>query len=169
MSHVAEPVERTSNRYESEFGIWSTCTSPSSKGLFVPANIKFHSCSPEHSPIDQLDNLSFAIALADKAEICRRDFPLAVNKGGRRERIDSAAILFRDALIVDHDSVVHCSLSHERLDSLPSVVVHRNIENRKAAILVCLLAFDEPGDFNLYGPHQVAQKSTNSFSPALCS
>jgi DNA-directed RNA polymerase specialized sigma24 family protein len=63
---------------------------------------------------DQLENLSFAIALADKAEMCRRDFPLAVNKEGRRERIDSA-ILFLDALIVDHDSVVHCSLSHERL------------------------------------------------------
>jgi hypothetical protein len=38
------------------------------------------SCSPEPSPIDQLDNLSFAIALADKAEMCRREFPLAVNK-----------------------------------------------------------------------------------------
>jgi hypothetical protein len=68
------------NRYESEFGIWSTGTSPSSKGLFVPANIKFHSCSPEPSPIDQLENRSFAIALADKAELCRREFPLAVNK-----------------------------------------------------------------------------------------
>jgi hypothetical protein len=36
-------------------------------------------------------------------------------------------------------------LSHERLDGLPSVVVHRYTENRKAATLVCLLEFDEPG------------------------
>jgi hypothetical protein len=36
-----------------------------------------------------------------------------------------------------------------KADSLPSVVVHRNTENRKAAILVCLVEFDEPRDFNL--------------------
>jgi hypothetical protein len=168
MSHVAEPVERTSNSHESEFGIWSTGTSPSSKGLFVLVNIEFHSCSPKPSPIDQLENLSFAITLADKAEMCRRDFPLAVNKEGRRERIDSA-ILFRDALIVDHDSVVHCPLSHERLDSLPSVVVHRKPRTAKPRPLCVFSNSTNQGISTLHGPHQVAQKSTNSFSPALCS
>jgi hypothetical protein len=75
-------------------------------------------------------------------------FPIDEESGGQSIH---TAVKLGCLIVANHHAVVHLEALDERLDDVPTVIVHRNTEHYEAFVLVLALEIDEPGDFDFAG------------------
>lgn len=97
----------------------------------------------------------------------RGDFSGLVDQKSSGQRIDAAEEL-SCGIIANHHAVIHTQLGQERLNNLPTFVVHGNAKDREASVLIFAFHLGKPGDLYLtWAAPRSEEIQEDDFAPVI--